>query len=165
MSCLLLRSSWSSFLHFAKYPPWVLCPCYFMLQQLNGTQLICCRLQKNLVSGFSSNVTCWISAEEKGQQRRVCEYCVEPWSLFTSPLYVSFPVCRRAGSNDLPPLCRAPSAWPWAEAIWCLFVLVTSAPTGTWNYFSSLYWTPECEPVCLWILLYVGVWWVRETIL
>lgn len=94
----------------------------------------------------------------------VRECCTEPWSLFTSPLYVSFPVCRRASSNDLPPLCRAPSAWPWAEAIWCLFVPVTSAPTGTRNYFSSFYWAPEWEPMCLWILLYVGVWWVREMV-
>lgn len=49
MRCLLFRSSCSSFLQFAKYPPWVLSSCYFMLQQLNGTQLVCCRLHKNLV--------------------------------------------------------------------------------------------------------------------
>lgn len=90
--------------------------CYFMPQQLNGTQLSCCRLQENLVSGFSSNVTCCILAEEKGQQGRACDCLVEPCSLFTppQPAPLCFLLCRRANSNDLPPLCRAPSAWPWA---------------------------------------------------
>lgn len=70
-----------------------------MPQQLNGTPLICCRLQKNSVSGFSSNVTCCILADEKGQQKRVCECCVEPCSLFTPP-------------SMFPPVQEGQQQWP-----------------------------------------------------
>lgn len=159
---LLFGSSKSSFSPICKNSPWLLCPCYFMPQQLNGTQLICCRLQKKLSKWFQFK--CDLLHFSRG--KRPADECV---SAVLSPAACSLPplrflLCRRASSNDLPPLCRAPSAWPWAEAICRLFVPVTSAPMGTRDYFSSLFRAPEYEPVRLWISLYVGVWWVRETV-
>lgn len=95
---------------------------------------------------------------------------VECVSAVLSPAASSLPplcflLCRKASSNDLPLLCRAPSAWLWAEAICRLFVPVTSAPMGTQDYFPSLFCAPECEHLrvcefhCTW-----KVRWVREMV-
>lgn len=104
--------------------------------------------KKTRLSGFGSNVTCCILAE--GEKKKKKSAGGESVSALLSPAASSLPplcflLCRRASSNDLPLLCRAPSAWPWAEAICRLFVPVTSAPMGTGDYFSSLFWASECE--------------------
>lgn len=164
MRCLLFGSSWSSFLQFAKYPPWVLCPRYFMLQQLNGTQLICCRLQKNLVSGFSSNVTCCISAEEKGQQRRVCVSAVLSPEAFSLPPSM-FPSRCAEGPAVMTSLRSVEHLQPGrglrqSGACLCWWHLLPQGP----GIISPLFTELLNVNLCLWILLYVGVWWVRETV-
>lgn len=148
-----------------KSPSWVSLLLLFYASITKWVQSICCRLHKK------NNFSKWFqfkydllhfSRGKKGQRRRECVSAVlSPAASSLLPL--GFLLCSRASSNDLPLLCRAPSAWPWAQAICRLFVPVTSAPMGIWDYFSSLFWAPECEPVYLWVLLYVGVWWVRET--
>ena len=112
---------------------------YFMPQQLNGQQLICCRLQKHLVSGFSSNVTCCILIEEE-TSRGECES-----SLFTSH------------HSTFPPVQKAPSKWPPTAlqgtvslavglGNLSLLLLVTS------DYFSFLFRATQYKPVlcCMW---------------
>ena len=155
-------SAWTKRLNFPpfckkeKSLPRVLHPSYFMPRRLSGRRLICCRLQQNSVSGFDSKATSCILAE--GRDKSAEESVRASWS----PAAFSFPawrflLCRRARSNDLPLLCGAPSAWPWASTICCLFVPVTSAPMGTGDYLFSLFQDPESEPVYVWLLLYVGV--------
>lgn len=85
------------------------------------------------LSGFGSNVTrCILAEAERNRsqrgEKRARVLLLSPAASSLPPL--CFLLCRRASSNDLPLLCSAPSAWPWAEAICRLFVPVTSAPMG-----------------------------------
>lgn len=132
-------------------PPLVLCPCYLMHQQLSGTHCPAAGYKKFGKWFLFKSDLLHFSREKKAIRGEYVSAVLSP--LASSLPHLCFLLCRRASSNDLPPFCRAPSAWLWAEAICRLYVPVTSAPMGTYDYFCSLFQALECEPVfveCCW---------------
>lgn len=128
------RSSRSAFRQFAKIPPSRSVPVLFHASAAKWHTVDLLQVRKKRttslwLSGLGSNVTRCILAEAERHrsqrgERRARVLLLSPAA---SPCFLQ---CRRASSNDLPLLCSAPSAWPWAQAICRLFVPVTSAPMG-----------------------------------
>lgn len=149
---LLHGLSWSSFPQFAKSLPWARCPCYFMPQQLNGTRLMCCRLQKKL--GKWLRFKCDLLYFSRGGRKSaesVWVLCWAPQPLHPAPLYVSS--CA-GGPAVMTSLCCAEHLQPGrglrqSVACLCRWHLLPWGPGIIFLLFSR---APECEPVCLWIL-------------
>ena len=134
-----------------------------MPQQLNGTQLICCRLQKKLSKWFQFK--CDLLHFSRGKRPADESVWVLCWALqpVHSPLYVSS--CAE-GPAVMTSLRSAEHLQPGrglrqSVACLCRWHLLPWGPGIISPLFSKLLNVNLCV---FWISLYVGVWWVRKTV-